>query len=182
MGRTPFCKKLIDKRPDFIGKTVWFCPNSAQKLECVINGDGTISPKYFIESKFCGAADLVKAVLDGSVKGDAFKIPANSKPSSYSFTTHLFFSSDSSMRVSDYLTTTAPLKYHETQKQSVCPGFSMDREIIEKLQSSSFVVRFRFFPREVASYSDILFSSDVQQRGNPQSILQSIKEIVCSSM
>jgi len=71
-----FHEKLIQLRPELIGMRVWFCPNTVQKLECIVNENGSVSVVGSVDKQFQEAKELVMAISTGAISiPDDFVLP-----------------------------------------------------------------------------------------------------------
>lgn len=135
--------KIVKQRPDLIGRHVWFCPVKSQRLECIINDDGSISPICAREKKFTAAKDLIDEIANGSINCPDFQLPSRRLMRNVQFSVHLFMSEDSTGRVSNYvskLDIPLPSNYRDDSNDLICHGFSNSSPILEKLSCSSIEV------------------------------------------
>jgi len=143
-----FSEKLLQNRPEIIGKRVWFCLNKHQRLECIVNSDASISPCCATDKKFIKANDLIEAIADGSIQGPNFKLPRLRSLKGISFTGHLYFRSDSTCNVYYYVANPnialppeeSTMQQTDKGSQSICNGFATFDSLFSKISCASIKV------------------------------------------
>lgn len=107
MGRKTWSQRVLNGRPEITGRTVWFCPNknnANNRLQCVINRNGTISVSSDLSREFESCKDLAEAIRTKAVVVENnFKLPRDIKSSVYSFSSHLYFLPNATLLVAGYL-------------------------------------------------------------------------------
>lgn len=137
------CEKIVSQRPELIGKHVWFCPNKAQKLECIINDDGSISACESPEKSFTNSKDLIAAISNNSIRVGNFKLPEKGYLKKCQFTTNLCIFPHRGLVNYYACNPELPLPIEASDKSSsgtICRGFIVDDQddrILEGINSWS---------------------------------------------
>lgn len=141
-----FCEKLVESRPDMIGKSVWFFLNKCHSLECVINENGTVSVASSPTSRFSTAKDLIAAIKKEEISTPAdFRLPLAGTLSKLSFNNHLFLSPERSSHIGYFMAhpeVPLPLLSPNISDRRRCSGFVVEDRLVALMSHRSIKVTF----------------------------------------